>query len=148
MLRWSALSVHQAQLGPPEQPLFLYRTNGRGKGLILATQRLDENLFGGSIASQADESPAFRSDAVQAACGSVPTGAPRITPDPPVDRAGAVPASRRPRSDRQHLVFRDGLGNLLAPPPRLSAATDKPHTVAEILAAVQARVGEDDSEIE
>jgi uncharacterized iron-regulated membrane protein len=41
------------------------------------------------------------------------------------------------------LVFRVELGNLLEPPPRLRAATGKPHTVAEILAAVQARVGED-----
>ena len=38
------------------------------------------------------------------------------------------------------LVFRDELGNLLAPPPRLVAATDKPHTVAEIIAAMQARI--------
>jgi uncharacterized iron-regulated membrane protein len=43
------------------------------------------------------------------------------------------------------LVFRSELGNLLAPPPRLVTATDKPHTVAphtvaEIIAAMQARI--------
>jgi uncharacterized iron-regulated membrane protein len=38
------------------------------------------------------------------------------------------------------LVFRSELGNLLAPPPRLSAATGRPHSVAEIIAAVQARI--------
>lgn len=41
------------------------------------------------------------------------------------------------------LVFRNELRNLLQPPPRLSAATGKPRTVAEMLTAVQARVGED-----
>jgi len=39
------------------------------------------------------------------------------------------------------LVFRNELGNLLEPPPRLSAETHKPHTVTEIIAAVQARIG-------
>jgi uncharacterized iron-regulated membrane protein len=43
------------------------------------------------------------------------------------------------------LVFRNELGNLLEPPPRLSVETDKPHTVAphtvaEIIAAMQARI--------
>lgn len=38
------------------------------------------------------------------------------------------------------LVFREELGNLLAPRPRLSPATGKPHTVVEIIAAVQARI--------
>jgi uncharacterized iron-regulated membrane protein len=38
------------------------------------------------------------------------------------------------------LVFRYELGNLLEPPPRLRVGTEKPHTVAEIIAAVQARI--------
>jgi uncharacterized iron-regulated membrane protein len=39
------------------------------------------------------------------------------------------------------LVFRDELGHLIEPPPRLIIAqTDKPHTVAEIIAAMQARI--------
>ncbi|MGC2076419.1 MAG: PepSY-associated TM helix domain-containing protein [Xanthobacteraceae bacterium] len=41
------------------------------------------------------------------------------------------------------LVFRDELANLLEPPPRLSTHTGKPHTVTEIIAAVQARIGEE-----
>src|SRR5271167_588047 len=39
------------------------------------------------------------------------------------------------------LVFRNELRNLLEPPPRLSAEIDNPHTAAEIIAAVQARIG-------
>src|SRR2546423_2139643 len=38
------------------------------------------------------------------------------------------------------LVFRNELGKLLDPPPRLVVETGKPHTVAEIIAAVQARI--------
>jgi uncharacterized iron-regulated membrane protein len=38
------------------------------------------------------------------------------------------------------LVFRDELGNLLEPPPRLIVETGKPHTVAEIIVAVRARI--------
>jgi uncharacterized iron-regulated membrane protein len=41
------------------------------------------------------------------------------------------------------LVFRDGLVNLLEPPPRLSSQTGKPHTVAQIIAAVQTRIGKE-----
>jgi uncharacterized iron-regulated membrane protein len=38
------------------------------------------------------------------------------------------------------LVFRDELGSLFEPPPRLIVETGKPHTVTEIIAAVQARI--------
>ena len=38
------------------------------------------------------------------------------------------------------LVFRDELGNLIEPPPPLIAQTDKPHTVAEMIAAMQPRI--------
>jgi uncharacterized iron-regulated membrane protein len=38
------------------------------------------------------------------------------------------------------LVFRNELGSLIEPPPHLSVETGKPHTVAEIIAAVQARI--------
>jgi uncharacterized iron-regulated membrane protein len=47
------------------------------------------------------------------------------------------------------LVFRDELANLMEPPPRLIArpdkphTADKPHTVAEIIAAMQARIGKE-----
>jgi hypothetical protein len=37
------------------------------------------------------------------------------------------------------LVFRDELGSLFEPPPRLIVETGKPHAVTEIIAAVQAR---------
>jgi uncharacterized iron-regulated membrane protein len=37
------------------------------------------------------------------------------------------------------LVFRDELASLFEPPPRLIVETGKPHTVTEIIAAVQAR---------
>jgi uncharacterized iron-regulated membrane protein len=38
------------------------------------------------------------------------------------------------------LVFRDELGSLFEPPPRLIVETGKPHAVTEIIAAVQARI--------
>jgi len=41
------------------------------------------------------------------------------------------------------LVYRQELANLLEPPPRLSAETGKPHTVAQVIAAVQARIGKE-----
>src|SRR6266403_2382384 len=41
------------------------------------------------------------------------------------------------------LVFRDELGNLSEPPPRLIVETGKPHTVTEIIAGVQARMDKD-----
>ena len=41
------------------------------------------------------------------------------------------------------LVFRNELGRLLEPPPRLIAEIDNPHTVAEMIAAVQARIGKE-----
>jgi uncharacterized iron-regulated membrane protein len=38
------------------------------------------------------------------------------------------------------LVFRDEIGNLLEPPPRLIVETGEPHTAAEIIVAVRARI--------
>jgi len=38
------------------------------------------------------------------------------------------------------LVFRDEIGNLLEPPPRLIVETGEPHAVAEIIVAVRARI--------
>ncbi len=40
-------------------------------------------------------------------------------------------------------MYRQELGNLLEPPPRLSTQTGKPHTVAQIIAAVQTRIGKE-----
>jgi uncharacterized iron-regulated membrane protein len=39
------------------------------------------------------------------------------------------------------LVYRHELENLFEPPPRLSTQTGKPHTVAQIIATVQTRIG-------
>jgi uncharacterized iron-regulated membrane protein len=41
------------------------------------------------------------------------------------------------------LVYRHELGNLLEPPPRLTTQTGKPHTVVQIIAAVQTRIGKE-----
>jgi uncharacterized iron-regulated membrane protein len=41
------------------------------------------------------------------------------------------------------LVYRQELANLLEPPPRVSAETGKPHTVAQVIAAARARIGKE-----
>jgi uncharacterized iron-regulated membrane protein len=45
------------------------------------------------------------------------------------------------------LVYRHELENLLEPPARLSTQTGKPHTVAQIIAAVQTRIGKEFSPV-
>jgi uncharacterized iron-regulated membrane protein len=40
-------------------------------------------------------------------------------------------------------VYRQELANLLEPPPRVSAETGKPHTVAQVIAAARARIGKE-----